>query len=55
MAFVWKPVGFQYHKSLCHKGNHLENCKNSFIGYSLNYHNEYEVKYRRYNNEQLMG
>ncbi len=55
MAFVWKQVGFMYHKTLCPRSNNADICKNSFVGYSLDYHNKYEVLYRRYNNEQFMG
>ncbi len=55
MAFVWKPVGFQHHKFLRYKGNHLENCKKSFIGYSLDYHNKYRILCRRYKNGKFMG
>ena len=55
MAFVWKPVGFMYHKALCSSGNNADICKNAFIGYSLNYHNKYKILCRRYKNGKFMG
>jgi hypothetical protein len=55
MASLRKPVDLMYQETLCPRGNNADICKNSFIGYSLDYHNKYEVQYRRYNNEQFMG